>query len=99
MLDPRLCRLRQKRLSEIIVTHRLDAAVIGLTPHVYYFSGHFPFWLPSAGYIQFADGRSRLVTANTPAQGMAADEVDSYEAQWFSTQRQEQPSLVADCML
>ncbi len=83
----------------MIAAHGLDAAVIGLTSHVYYFTGHLPFWLHSAGYVQLAEGRSWLVTANTPAHGTAADEVDSYEAQWFSTQRQEQPLLVASCIL
>lgn len=96
MLDPQMCRLRQRRLADLIAALHLDAAVIGRTPHVYYFSGHLPFWLHSAGYVQFADGWSWLVTANAPVQGMAADEVDSYDAQWFSTQRQEQPSLVAE---
>jgi Xaa-Pro aminopeptidase len=35
-----------------------------------------------------------MVTANSPAQQVAADEVVSYEAQWAATQRQEQPWVV-----
>lgn len=99
MLDPVHARTRQRRLADVLQRHKLDAAVIGLSPHVYYFTAHLPFWLQYAGLIVHADGRSRLVTANTPATGVAADRVESYEASWHGTQRQEQPALVATALL
>ncbi len=99
MLDPSSCRIRQIRLLEVLRERGLEAIVIGLSPHVYYFSAHLPFWQHYAAFVLFADGGSFLVTASVPAVGMAADQVSAYEAQWFSTNRQEQPALVAEKVL
>ena len=95
MLDPNQCRVRQGRLLKVIEARRLDAVAVGGTPHVYYFTGHLPFWQQFAGFVLFADGTSALVTANKPDARAAADRVRAYEAQWNSTQRQEQPELVS----
>ncbi len=98
MLDPNQCRVRQKRLLKVIGERRLDAVAVGGTPHVYYLTGHLPFWQQFGGFVLFADGTSALVTANKPDQRAAADRVTAYEAQWNSTQRQEQPELVAESL-
>lgn len=95
MLDPTHCRNRQRRLLEFMQQHRMDAVVLSSTPHAYYFSGHWPFWQHHAAVILFADGRSALVSANLPKPNPAVDEAHAYEATWFSTQRQEQPTLLA----
>ncbi len=92
-------RQRQVRLLQVCRDRKLDAIVVGLPQHVYYFSAHLPFWLHHPGMILFADGRSCLVTANAPAQNVAADDVRSYEANWLGTQRQEQPQEVAVALL
>jgi Xaa-Pro aminopeptidase len=99
MLDPIQARVRQKRLLQTLHDRRLDAAVIGLSKHVYYFTAHLPFWQQYAGLIVFANGRTALVTANSPDRATAADSVHSYEASWSGTQRQEQPALVAAALL
>lgn len=99
MLDPQHARNRQKRLLPILQAHQLDAAVVGLNKNVYYLTAHLPFWQNFAGLVLFADGRSVLVTANMPDQNAAADAVRSYEATWSGTQRQEQPTAVADALL
>jgi len=96
MLDPNQCRTRQKRFLRVLQDRELDAVAIGLTPNVYYLTGHLPFWQQFAGFVLFADGSSALVTANKPDGRAAADRVTAYEAQWNSTQRQEQPVLVAE---
>lgn len=88
-------RQRQARLSSLCQDQKLDAIVVGLPSHVYYFSAHLPFWLHHPAFILFADGRSCLVSANSPARHVAADDVRSYEANWMGTQRQEQPQEVA----
>ena len=44
----------------------VDAVVIGDVPHVYYFSAFRPFWLHQAALVLFADGRSLLVSPNSP---------------------------------
>jgi Xaa-Pro dipeptidase len=95
MLDPHFSRARQKRLLQHMNERRLDAVVIGWPGHVYYFGAFLTGWLHQSAFVLFADGRSWLATANSPAKNVAADEVVSYEAQWFATQRQEQPALVA----
>jgi Xaa-Pro dipeptidase len=95
MLDAVNARNRQKRLLKVLEERKLDAAVLGVSKHVYYFTAHLPFWQNHAAVIVFADGRSVLVSANSPDKKAAADEVQAYEATWAGTQRQEQPALVA----
>ena len=98
MLDPNQAKSRQKRLLSVLAERKLDAAVLGATPHVYYLTAHVPFWQQFAGLILFADGRSHLIAAKQ-VDGVAADSITTYEATWNSTQRQEQPRLVADALL
>jgi Xaa-Pro dipeptidase len=96
MLTVDFCKLRQVRLLQVIQRRKLDAILVGLPAHVYYLSGFLPSWLHQAAMIVFADGRSALISPNTLATGTAAGEVRSYEANWFSTLRQEQPMAIAD---
>ena len=44
MLDPVQARVRQKRLLSVLAERKLDAVVLGATPHVYYLTAHLPFW-------------------------------------------------------
>jgi Xaa-Pro dipeptidase len=94
-LDPTFSRQRQRRLLDAIQSLRLDAAVFGLTRNVYYLTAHRPFWLHEAGLVLWADGTAELVCANEPDRSAAADRVETFEATWSGTQRQEQPYLVA----
>jgi Xaa-Pro aminopeptidase len=96
MLDPNQSRRRQKRLLDKMGELRLDAVVVGWPQHVYYLSAFLTGWLHQSAFVLFADGRTWMVTANSPAKNAAADEVTAYEAQWYSTQRQEQPAVVAE---
>src|SRR5712671_149921 len=96
MLTINYSRQRQRRLLEVMQRRKLDAVVVGATRHVYYFSAYLPFWLHEAGFALFADGRSLLVSPNSPVTGMAADDVVAFEANWTSTLRQEQPMAVAE---
>jgi Xaa-Pro aminopeptidase len=77
---------------------RIDVAVLSARHHVYWLTGHWPFWLQEAAAILTADGRCTLISANAPATCPAADDVRSYEASWFSTQRQEQPLVLAQAI-
>src|SRR5436305_889336 len=95
MLSVQYSLARQRRLLEVMQRRRLDAVVVGATRHVYYFSAYLPFWLHEAGFVLCADGRSLLVSPNSPVAGMAADDVVAFEANWTSTLRQEQPAAVA----
>jgi len=98
MLNPTQATVRQKRLLSVLAERKLDAVVLGASPHIYYLTAHLPFWQQFAGLILFGDGRSDLVAAKK-VDGVAADTVTTYEATWNSTQRQEQPELVASAML
>jgi Xaa-Pro dipeptidase len=98
MLDPKLCRQRQKRLLDCLVERKLDAVAVGLARDVYYFSGHLPNWLHAAGMIILKDGTAWLTAANKPIRNEAVDEATSFEAQWMATLRQEQPAVVAGQM-
>jgi Xaa-Pro dipeptidase len=95
MLTVESSRVRLQRLKQILQKENLDAAIIGFPEHVYYFSAFFTNWTHYSALAMTADGRSFLVTANTPAPNTAADEVGSYEAQWNATLRSEQPAEVA----
>jgi Xaa-Pro dipeptidase len=95
MLQPDHARARQRRLLAEMQAERIDAVVAGWPQNVYYLSTHRTHWLQQSAFILWADGRSMLVSANEPAQGVAADEAVAYEANPMGTQRQEQPSVVA----
>jgi Xaa-Pro aminopeptidase len=94
MLDASHCRVRQRRLLERVQQRKLDAVVCGGAANVYYLTGHWTWWQHHSAVILFDDGRAWLITANEPARGAAADETAAYSAQWNSTLRQEQPSVV-----
>ncbi|MGB7156838.1 MAG: aminopeptidase P family N-terminal domain-containing protein, partial [Tepidisphaeraceae bacterium] len=95
MLNPDLSRQRQKRLLDVMHRHTLDAVVVGLPHHVYYFSAVRSHWLQESAFVLMADGRSWLTSGNKPAESAAVDEATSYEASWFATLRQEQPDVIA----
>ncbi|QOV90357.1 M24 family metallopeptidase [Humisphaera borealis] len=96
MLDPLYCRRRQRRLLDILVERKLEVAVITSRPHVYWLTGHSPFWLHETAVLLRADGHLTLISANSKADCAAADEVRSYPANRFATQRMDQPAVVAD---
>src|SRR4051812_8519424 len=96
MLDPNQSKIRQKRLLDQMARQNLDAIVVGLPHHVYYLSAWLTNWLHQSAFILFSDGRSWLATANEIGEGVAADEVVAFEAQWSATLRQEQPQVVAE---
>ncbi len=98
MLKPELCRERQKRLAKVLAEMKLEAAVIGNPSQVYYFTGHLAHFLHQSGFVLFASGETIAWTANKP-QEAAADRVEPYEANRFSTLRLDQPAEVATKML
>ncbi|HET6248236.1 MAG TPA: Xaa-Pro peptidase family protein [Tepidisphaeraceae bacterium] len=94
MLELTHCRSRQRRLLDVIQGVGLDAVVIGDPQHVYYFTGHRPFWQHFAGFVLFSDGRSVLIRSASADKAAAADDIIPYEAAWMCTNRQEQPMLI-----
>lgn len=99
MLQVKHSRQRQRRLLEVMRRRKLDAVVVGLPHHVYYFSAVRSHWLQSGAFLLTADGRAWLTSGNKPAENGAVDEAVSFEAQWHATLRQEQPAVVAGQVL
>ena len=95
MLNTELSRQRQRRLLGVMQRRNLDAVVVGLPHHVYYFSAVRSHWLIESGFVLTSDGRAWLTSGNKPAENAAADESVAYDAQWFATLRQEQPAVIA----
>jgi Xaa-Pro dipeptidase len=96
MLQPEYCRQRQQRLLKVMQERELNAVVVGLPRHVYYFTGYLPFWLHEAAFALQDDGAARLVCGKPPEHPVAVDHIEIYESNWLGTQRQEQPALVAE---
>ena len=95
MLDPTHARARQQRLLREMEARRLDAVVVGAPEHVYYLSAHRTHVLQQSAVVLWPDGRSWLVAANEPSDGVAADDAVAYVANPMGTQRQDQPETVA----
>src|SRR5688500_13185965 len=94
MLEVESSRARQRQLLEVMQQRRLDAVVVGLPHHVYYFSAVQPHWLHSGAFVLLADGTSWLLCSRAPNKA-AADQVMPFEATFLGTLRQEQPEVVA----
>ncbi len=86
-------------MNERLADRKLDAVVVGLRHHAYYFSAHLPFWQHEGAFILWADGDSSLVAANCDASAAAAEEVLPFEAHYHYTLRQEQPHVIADLVI
>ena len=99
MLDALLARKRQDRLLAHAASVGLDAIVITQPHHVYYLTAHLPAWRHLAGLILRPGGKSLLVTANSIAKDVAADEVISYRANPGGTLRQDQAQEIAKLLL
>ena len=91
-LDPALCRQRQQRLAGVLASRDLQRAVLVQPEHVQYLTGFRAahILLKSAVSLD-ADGHCTLAAPNAAPDDVAADEVVTFEAQWHSTLRQEQP--------
>jgi Xaa-Pro dipeptidase len=91
------CRVRQRRLVQVLADRGLDGAVIARRDHVYYFTGHLcrPQWAAAA--LVRADGAAVLVSAE-PAERAAADERARYEANPMATTHSRQFAAVAEAL-
>ena len=99
MLEASFCRTRQQRLLRAMYAKNISAVVLGWRSHVYYFTGHWPFWQHQAAFVLFSNGKSALVCAREPDRSATADECITYDSTWMSTNRQEQSALAAEKVL
>jgi Xaa-Pro dipeptidase len=80
---------RQKRLQKVMQRLKLDLVILTQNAHIQYFFGPRFDWKFSPAAALSADGHAVLVAPAKPAE-VAADEVLTYEAQSFSTLRNDQ---------
>ena len=91
-LDPTLCRERQQRLIQVMVSRGIERVVLVQPEHVQYLTGfRTPHVLLKTLAALDADGHCTLAAPNSIPDNAAADTVVTFEAQWHSTLRQEQP--------
>ena len=89
-VDVAACRNRQRRVLEIMQRLRLDLVVVTQNVHVQYLAGPRYAWTFSPALALTSDGRATLVCPHEPSEPVAADRIATYEAQAFSTLRNDQ---------
>jgi len=95
LLDLDACRLRQRRLLDLLAAERLDGLVVVSPEHVQYLTGHrWDFRFSPLAAIDAA-GATLLVCPDKPVERAAADDVRTYEAKWRSTLRNDQREAAA----
>ena len=99
MMNPEWTNRRQARLVDRLQEMKLDAAIVGSAHHVQYLTGHRPRPHQAAAAVVFADGRTLLVSANSPDSSATVDAVDAYDANWMGTIRDRQAGLAAESVL
>ena len=92
-LEPEFCRERQRRLRDAMQRLSVDCCVLSSQEAVQYLTGFRPHRLMSAAVFLNLDGQCILAAPNSEPDGVAADRVVTFEAQWLATLRQEQPEV------
>lgn len=99
--DPDLsaCRARQRRLLSALASLDLDGVIVTQIEHVQWLAGpRFPWYFQPAAALG-ADGRLTLVAPRKWKGEAAADEVLPYEAQLWSTLRNDQRRASTEVLL
>lgn len=92
------CHDRQHRLREKMESLGIDRALVVTPEHVQYLTGFRPHWLMHAAAVVDLDGDCVLVAPNSEPSFHAADRVETFEAQWNATLRQEQREAIAEVL-
>lgn len=95
-LSPDGCRSRQDRLRARMAELEIDRALVVAPEHVQYLTGFRPHWLMHAAAMVDLEGDCVLVAPNTEPELHAADRVETFEAQWNATLRQEQREAIGE---
>ncbi|MCH2201640.1 MAG: Xaa-Pro peptidase family protein [Fuerstiella sp.] len=94
-LDMVHCHERQQRVCTQFAELGIDRAVFVSPENVQYLTGFRPHRLLHAVVCLESDGTCTLAVPNSEPEGIAADKVLTYEAQWHATLRQEQVEIAA----
>lgn len=98
-IDVAACRSRQKRLLTVMHERQIDLVIVTRTEHVQWLAGPRFGWVFAPCAALAADGRLTLVAPNQPPVLAAADDVQTYQAQRFSTLRNDQGVASAEVLL
>ena len=93
------CRIRQEKVREVLNSSPADRAVFVTPENVQYLTGFRPHRLMSAAVCIDDDGTCTLSAPNAEPEHHAADQTVTFEAQWHSTLRQEQPELAVSTLV
>ena len=99
-VDVNACRGRQQRLIASMQRHDVELTILTQRENILWLTGFLagPMFQPAAALT--ADGRMTLVAPGRKLpQGIAADEVVGYEAQWHSTLRNDQRAASSAMLL
>lgn len=96
-LSPDECRARQERLRSVMRERDIDRVLLVNVENVQWLTGFRPHRLMQSAAILDAD-RCVLAAPNSPPENVAADEIVTFEAQWHSTLRQDQPHAAAQAL-
>ncbi|HUY36739.1 MAG TPA: Xaa-Pro peptidase family protein [Pirellulales bacterium] len=91
------CRARQGRLLAEMRRKELDLIVVQKTEHVQWLTGPRFAWLVEAAAVLAGDGRCTLVAPRREPL-VAADELLTYEASWYSTLRNDQRQACSEVL-
>ena len=94
-LDISQCRERQSRLQSVMERSQVDRVLLLAPENVQWLTGFRPHRLMASAAMLDLDGTVCLAVPNEAPQGVAADRVAVYEAQWRATLRQEQTLAAA----
>lgn len=97
-IDVDACRTRQRRLLAIMAEKRVDLTIVTQHQHVQYLVGPRIAWTFAPAAAISADGQVTLVAPHEPNAPVAADRVLTYEAQSFSTLRNDQRQKSTDVL-
>lgn len=97
-LTPEWCRTRQHRVRSLLERLSLDRAIFVSHENIQYLTGFRPHRLMQGAVCLEASGRCSLAAPNTIPEGVAADDVVTFEAQWLATLRQEQAELAMSAL-
>jgi Xaa-Pro dipeptidase len=89
-IDVDACRGRQQRLLAEMRRLGVELAIVTQTEHVQWLVGPRFGWVFQPAAALTIDGRLTLVAPNKAPDVAAADEIVTYEAQWYSTLRNDQ---------
>jgi Xaa-Pro aminopeptidase len=90
------CRQRQQRVLQRMQDQNIDRLVVTRPEHVQYLSGFHTHHLMASIASLDSAGKLTLIAPNREPEGVAADEIMTYQAQWHSTLRPEQQAAAAE---